>query len=118
MDSRKGIPDGPFDVFIWSPSIFSYTAADVDVLMARIKEAGTKNAVLCGFTAVEIDRPSPEVLWHDLNSLANRLKRYFANVQAFERVHTTIQPPRHALYFFATDGVLPFEPEWKHGVRL
>jgi len=53
-----------------------------------------------------------------MRSLAERLKRYFKNVRAFERVHQTIQPPRHALFFYASDGSLPFDAEWPHGVRL
>jgi hypothetical protein len=48
----------------------------------------------------------PKILWHDMKSLADRLKCYFKNVRAFERVHPTIQPPRHALFFYASDGPL------------
>ena len=59
----------------------------------------------------------PKILWHDMKSLADRLKCYFKNVRAFERVHPTIQPPRHALFFYASDGPLPFDAEWPHGVR-
>jgi hypothetical protein len=45
------------------------------------------------------------------------LQRYFKNVRAFERAHPSVQPPRHELYFYASDGALPFDAGWPHGVR-
>lgn len=118
MDFRKELPEGPFDVVVWTPTIFAYTPDEVHASIERLRAIMSKNARLCGFTAVESDRGGPDILWHDLNSLAERLKRYFKNVRAFERVHPTVQPPRHELYFLASDGPLPFDPEWPHGVRL
>ncbi len=118
MDLRKTLPQGPFDVAIWSPTIFAYTPEEVDAFMPRLREVLTETATLCGWTYVEADRPGPNVLWHDMQSLAERLKRHFKNVRAFERVHPTIQPPRHALFFYASDASLPFDPDWPHGVRL
>lgn len=118
MDFRKELPSGAFDVVVWTPTIVAYTPDEVNTLMGRLRQIMTKDARLCGFTAIETNCGGPEILWHDLNSLAERLKRYFKNVRAYERVHPTVQPPRHELYFFASDGSLPFDAEWRHGVRL
>lgn len=118
MDFRKSLPDGPFDIVVWSPTIVAYTPDDVHTLMGRLREIMAEGARLCGWTYVEADRAGPEILWHDMKSLADRLQRHFKNVRAFERLHTTMQPPRHALFFFASDGTLPFDAEWPHGVRL
>lgn len=118
MDFRKTLPDGPFDVVVWTPTIFAYNPAEIHTVMGKLREIMSKDARLCGWTAIEADRGGPEILWHDMNSLAERLKLYFKNVRAFERVYTTVQPPRHELFFFASDGILPFDAEWSHGVRL
>ena len=118
MDFRKTLPYGPFDVVIWTPTIFAYTPDEVDTFMQRLREVISKDARLCGFTCIEANHAGPGILWHDMNSLAERLKRFFNNVRAFERVHPTVRPPRHELYFFASDGPLPFDAEWPHGIRL
>jgi len=118
MDFRKTLPEGRFDIVIWSPTIFAYTPEDVDAFMVKLREIMSERARLCGWTYVEVDHGGPGILWHDMRSLAECLKRYFKNVRAFERVHPTIQPPRHALFFYASDGLLPFDAEWPHGVRV
>jgi SAM-dependent methyltransferase len=118
MDFREKLPDGPFDVVVWTPTIFAYTPDDVTHLLNNLRGVMSAGARLCGFTCVETDRADPRILWHDLTSLAERLKRHFANVYAFERVHPTVQPPRHELFFFASDGILPFDTNWPHGIRL
>jgi len=118
LDFRQVLPEGPFDAVIWTPTILAYTPVEVDAFMAKLRRVLTKNAVLSGFTAVEAEGPGEGVLWHDLPSLGARLKKYFANVRVFERTHVTVQPPRHELFFYASDGPLPFDAEWAHGLRL
>ena len=117
-DFRKELPKGPFDVAIWTPTIFAYSPDEVDGLMAQLRELMHAKGRLCGFTAVEAQRPGEGILWHDLPSLGARLKKHFANVQVFERAHTTVQPPRTNMYFFASDGSLPFDKDWARGLRL
>jgi SAM-dependent methyltransferase len=117
VDFRQSLPNGPFDAVVWTPTIIAYTVDEVHDLMGKLRNVLSKDGRLCGFTCVETDRRGPEVLWYDMASLAARLKRYFKNVRVFERVHPTVQPPRHELFFFASDGPLPFDTEWPHGVR-
>jgi SAM-dependent methyltransferase len=118
MDFRKELPDGRFDLVVWSPTIVAYTPEDVHRLMGMLRDRMLEGALLCGWTAVEVDHGGPEILWHNMHSLAKRLNSHFKNVRAFERVHTTMQPPRHCLYFYASDGSLPFDAEWPQGTRL
>ena len=118
MDFRTTLPDGPFDVVVWTPTIVAYTPDEIHPFLNRLRGVMAKDARLCGFTCIEAAGEAPDVLWYDLKSLAARLKRYFNNVRAFERVHSTVQPARHELYFFASEGPLPFDPDWPHGVRL
>lgn len=118
MDCRSNLPEGLFDAIVWSPTIFAFTPEDVDAFMPKLRGVMSPQARLCGWTFVEADHGGPDILWHDMRSLAERLRRYFENVRAFERVHPTIQPSRHVLFFCASDGLLPFDPEWPHGVRL
>ena len=118
MDFRKSLPAGPFDVAIWTPTIFAYSPGEVEALMERLRAAMTSSGRLCGWTSVETDRPGPEVLWYDVKSLAARLNKHFNNVRVFERVHHTVRPPRHVLFFYASDENLPFDEEWPHGVVL
>jgi SAM-dependent methyltransferase len=118
MDFCKELPPGPFDVVIWTPTIIAYSPSDVHKLMQMLKKEMTERGCLCGFTGIEADHAGPDILWHDMRSLAERLKLYFKDVRSFERLHATIQPPRHCLYFYASDGPLPFDNGWLHGVRL
>jgi protein-L-isoaspartate O-methyltransferase len=118
MDARKELPAGRFDVVLWTPSIFAFTPHEFDALVERLRNIMSDGARLVGWTYVEVDHDGQRILWYDMKSLANRFKRHFKNVRAFERVHSTIQPPRHSLFFYASDGSLPFDAEWLHGVRL
>jgi SAM-dependent methyltransferase len=117
MDFREELPAGPFDTVVWTPTIFAYSPDDVDAMMPKLRATMVDGARLCGFTCIEVEQAGPGILWHDTRSLAERLKRYFANVLAFERVHSTMRPPRHELFFFASDGTLPLDPQWPHAVR-
>ncbi len=118
IDFRETLPKGPFDVVVWTPTIFAYTPLEVDRLMVKLREVIMPNSRLCGWTFVEAEKPSEDILWYDLASLGSRLKKYFKNVRVFERTHTTIQPPRDVMFFYASDGPLPFDEGWSHGLRL
>lgn len=53
---------------------------------------------------------------YEFKSMAD-LKRfftpYFKNVIVFE----TIYPLRHNLYFWASDGIIPFSNNWEHWIK-
>jgi hypothetical protein len=87
-----------------------------------MRSAMIPGARLLGYTIAESaaapQLPTHEIHFQGITHLGDLLKRYFKNVRVFERLHPTISPPRHNLFFYASDGSLPFDLEWEHGVRL
>ncbi|GHT84211.1 hypothetical protein FACS1894137_06980 [Spirochaetia bacterium] len=75
------------------------------------------NGVLSGYTIVE--RPEGKMLerheyeFKNMEDLKRFLAPYFTNVIVFE----TIYPERHNLYFWASDGIIPFSKDWKHWTK-
>jgi SAM-dependent methyltransferase len=115
-DARRALPEGPFDAVVWTPSIFAYTSDEIDGFMARLRTA-MPHGILCGWTFVEVKQQA-DVLWYDMKTLAQLLKRYFGNVRVIEHIHPTIEPARTVLSFYASDGTLPFDTDWPHSVRI
>ena len=69
-----------------------------------------KKGILSGYTIVESEHGDKhlhqhEYEFHDKQDLARFLTPYFKNVQ----VISTVYPMRTNLYFYASDGELPFE---------
>ena len=109
-DIRSSIPDGPFDNIIWDAAIEHFTESEIISLMSRIKSVMKDKGILSGYTIVEPDHDGKhlhqhEYEFHDKEDLARFLTPYFKNVQ----VISTVYPMRTNLYFYASDGELPFE---------
>ena len=73
--------------------------------------------ILSGYTLVEKDDGLPHLAHHEIEfsgmaDLKALLTPYFANVRVFETRH----PDRHNLYFWASDGVLPFSSDWAFSI--
>jgi len=122
VDIRKALPDGPFDGVIWDGAIEHFSSAEIAAVMAEIKRQLVPNGVLSGYTIAEsgegLQHPDHEQEFKGMDDLATRLKPYFRNVLVFESLHQTIQPPRHNLFFYASDGTLPFDADWPHARRF
>ena len=122
MDIRDKFPSGPFASVIWDGAIEHFTAEEIDGIMQKIRSASTPGARLVGYTVAESaaapSLPTHETHFQGIAHLGDLLKRYFKNVRVFERLHRTVAPPRHNLFFYASDGSLPFDAEWEHGLRL
>jgi SAM-dependent methyltransferase len=122
MDIRDKFPSGPFASVIWDGAIEHFTAEEIDGIMQKIRSAITPGARLVGYTVAESaaapQLPTHETHFRGIAHLGDLLKRYFKNVRVFERLHRTVAPPRHNLFFYASDGSLPFDAEWEHGLRL
>jgi ubiquinone/menaquinone biosynthesis C-methylase UbiE len=122
MDIREAFPDGPFASVIWDGAIEHFTMEEIDSIMQRMQAVMTPGARLVGYTVAESANapqlPTHETHFQGIEHLGGVLKRYFKSVRVFERLHSTISPPRHNLFFYASDGPLPFDQEWQHGLRL
>jgi cyclopropane fatty-acyl-phospholipid synthase-like methyltransferase len=122
MDIRETLPIGPFEAVIWDGAIEHFTVEEIDGIMEKIRRAMKPSARLLGYTVAEAadapQLPTHETHFEGIADLGAFLKRYFKNVRVFERIHPTLQPPRHNLFFFASDGSLPFDQQWTHGLRL
>ena len=110
LDIRQSLPQGPFDNIVWDAAIEHFTEVEISTLMLSIKESMTDTGILSGYTIVERHDGEKslhqhEYEFHDKEDLARFLTPHFSRVQVFE----TTFPSRTNLYFYATDGVLPFD---------
>lgn len=121
-DIRDGINNifnaGGVTNIIWDMAIEHFTPKEIDSILRDIKSvlAGRKG-ILSGCTIVERSDgkslPQHEYEFKSMEDLMQFLTPYFKNVFVFE----TIYPSRHNLYFYASEGAVPFDIKWKHGLR-
>ena len=122
VDIREGLPAGPFDGVVWDGAIEHFSTSEIAVVMAEIKRNLVPGGLLSGYTVAETadgrQHPDHEQAFSSMSDLGACLKPYFKNVLVFESIHSTIAPMRHNLFFFAGDGVLPFDADWPHSRRV
>ncbi len=114
-DIRYDMPEGKFDNVIWDAAIEHFTEEEIDSIMGNIKQRLKPGGVLTGYTLVESATGQKSLTHHEREfkskeDLKSFFEPHFKRVKVFE----TIYPSRHNLYFFASDGVLPFDNEWDH----
>lgn len=111
-DIRTAMPDGKFNNVVWDGAIEHFTPTEIAQILANIVSRLTNDGILSGYTIVE--RPNGKSLSHheyefkSKEDLARFLTPHFKNVTVFE----TVYPERHNLYFWASNGSLPFRPDW------
>ena len=117
-DIRDNMPNGNFDTIIWDAAIEHFTPEEIDSILKNIKKRLNKQGILSGYTIVERKDGSGKQLVHheyefkDMGDLKRFFEPYFKNVRVFE----TIYPERHNLYFWASDGIIPFDKNWEHQI--
>ena len=109
-DIRTDIPEGPFDNIVWDAAIEHFTESEITKIMERIKVVLVPNGTLSGYTILEPTHGGKhlhqhEYEFHSKEDLGRFLSPHFRNIHIFE----TVFPTRTNLYFYATDGTLPFE---------
>jgi SAM-dependent methyltransferase len=114
-DIRKEMPEGIFDNVIWDAAIEHFTEVEIDEIMKNIKTRLKPGGILTGYTIVELPTGQKSLTHHEREfkskeDLKSFFEPHFGNVKVFE----TIYPSRHNLYFYASDGNLPFDKEWRH----
>jgi SAM-dependent methyltransferase len=116
-DIRHDMPAGHYDNIVWDAAIEHFTPDEIQKILKDIKVRLTQNGILSGYTIVEKSDGMKSLSHHEYEfknkeDLVRFFTPYFAHVTVFE----TIYPTRHNLYFWASDGALPFTREWPHMV--
>ena len=111
-DIRTDIQDGPFDNIVWDAAVEHFTETEITALMSRIKSVLAPSGTLSGYTIIEPAEGGKhlhqhEYEFHSKDDLARFLTPHFNNVRVFQ----TVFPSRKNLYFYATDGTLPFDQD-------
>lgn len=114
-DIRNEMPEGVFDNIVWDAAIEHFTPDEISSIMKNIKDRlSVKKGILSGYTIVERAKGKSleqhEYEFKDMADLKRFFTPYFKNVIVFE----TIYPERHNLYFWASDGIIPFSKDWSH----
>jgi len=113
-DIRTDMPEEKFENIIWDAAIEHFTPVEIAQILDGIKTRLQENGILSGYTIVErTDGKSlslHEYEFKNKEDLLNFLSPYFNNVTVFE----TIYPSRNNLYFWASDGALPFNNDWSN----
>ena len=109
-DIRTQIPDGPFENIIWDAAIEHFTDEEVEGIFTQIMKSLAPSGVLSGYTLLENDDGKMHLHQHEReftskSDLARLLSPHFKNVHVLQ----TAMPTRENLYFFASNGPLPFE---------
>ncbi len=111
-DIRTSLPGGTFDNVIWDAAIEHFTVAEIGTLAIEIKSRLAPGGILSGYTLIEDPErrhPDHEIEFRSRADLASLLTPHFANVAVIQ----TDYPTRKNLYFFASDGPLPFAEQFK-----
>jgi SAM-dependent methyltransferase len=117
-DIRTDIPRGPFTNVVWDAAIEHFTETEISELMSSIRSVLTPDGTLSGYTIIEREDGKKSLHQHEYEfrsreDLARFLTPYFKNVQVF----STTYPTRTNLYFYATDGTIPFDRDWCLTIR-
>ena len=113
VDIRTEMPEGKFENVIWDGAIEHFTPAEIAKILEVTKSRLTDDGLLSGYTIVERAVGEKSLSHHEYEFKSKEdLLRFFTpqfrNVTVFE----TEYPERHNLYFWASDGVLPFGTGW------
>lgn len=118
-DIRTDMPSGKFDNIIWTAAIEHFTADEIEQVLKDIKVRLTAEGVLSGYTIVEKPHGTKILTYHEIEfkskeDLLRFFTPYFKNVTVFE----TLYPSCHNLYFWASNGVLPFRHDWPYVISV
>lgn len=116
-DIRTAMPEGKFENVIWDAAIEHFTPDEIAKILDGIKSRLTDEGILSGYTIVERADGRKSLSQHEYEfkskeDLLRFLSPHFRNVTVFETEYSE----RHNLYFWASDGMLPFGPGWSQAV--
>ena len=117
-DIRSGFPPGCFTNIIWDAAMEHFTESEISAILGAVKGCLKPNGILSGYTIVEKEDGQKHLHQHEREfrskeDLMGFLTPHFKNAVVFETIH----PQRHNLYFYASDGPVPFSVQWPGIVR-
>jgi SAM-dependent methyltransferase len=117
-DIRTAMPPGTYENIVWDAAIEHFTPKETDKILRDIHARLAPGGILTGYTIVERATKVKMLSHHEYEfkskeDLLGFLTPHFERAMVFETTYES----RHNLYFYASDGPLPFDPEWPHGVR-
>ena len=118
-DIRMQMPTGNFDNIVWDAAIEHFKEREIEQIMTQIKaRLAETSGVLSGYTLLEREDGVKGLEQHEYEfkskeDLLRFLNPCFRNVTVFE----TYSAERLILYFWASDGVIPFDPGWPQMIR-
>ena len=117
----NGVDEGTFDNVVWDAAIEHFTQQEMADILRQIKSRLAPGGIMTGYTIVEkpdgkshIDH---EYEFKSQSDLKQLLVGHFANVRVFETAWKDKYESRRNLYFFASDGALPFDPAWDQATQ-
>lgn len=118
-DIRTEMPEGKFGNIIWDAAIEHFTPDEIEKILNGIKSRLTDDGILSGYTIVERADGTKSLSHHEYEFKGKEdplrfFQPHFRNVTVFE----TEYPERTNLYFWASDGVLPFGLGWSKAVTF
>jgi SAM-dependent methyltransferase len=112
-DIRADMPVGTFENVTWDGSIEHFSLSEIESILGQIKTRLTADGVLSGYTIVAKPDGAKSLSHHKhefsgKDDLLVVLRPHFEHVTIFE----TQYPSRANLYFWASDGCVPFRSHW------
>ena len=121
-DIRTAMPQGSYDNVTWDAAIEHFTEQEMDQILTNIKSRLVPDGILNGYTIIaRPDFKGHEDHEHEFatrEELANLMKRHFKNVLILSTGYEDQFEKRDNLYFFASDGPVPFDSGWHDVLRL
>lgn len=112
-DIRTEMPEGQFENIIWDGAIEHFTPDEIVKVLGDIKSRLTGDGVLSGYTILERSGGKKALSHHEYEFKSKEdLLRFFSPLFKNVTVFETEYPGRHNLYFWASDGMLPFGIGW------
>ncbi|MCC6454900.1 MAG: class I SAM-dependent methyltransferase [Caldilineaceae bacterium] len=118
-DIRTDMPGGTYENIVWDAAIEHFTPTEIHKIMADMKSRLAEQGILSGHTIVERSDGTKSLTHHEYEfrskeDLLRFIEPHFQNTVVFE----TKYPDRHNLYFWASNGTLPFDPNWPQAVAV
>ena len=118
-DIRTAMPEGEFENIVWDAAIEHFTEDEIEKILKDMKGRLTEQGILSGYTIVEKHDGTKSLDEHEYEFMSKEdLLRFFTphfnNVTVFESLYST----RHNLYFWASDGTLPFSSDWPNAITV